>query len=407
MAAYQHALGFAADVFDTGVNHPDISIATRWRLVTYRWWLPIAIVVVLDHLRQVWGGAAAPLAALSLVILATAWLGTWLFPQWTHRWGDRIVSLAVLVPLLAGGIQAGSLPDPTLFTLLQTLAFWAPLVGVYWAMAYFDRPPRAVALTICLYGCLAVADHVVVLQGGRSFLNSSLHAFLFQGVAALGIIVIFAITHRHVTALTDQRDSARGDAAHDPLTGLFNRRHFTGELERAVARSRRHHCALSLMMVDLDNFKGFNDRRGHSFGDLVLKQVAAVLDKRARNCDVICRWGGEEFALILPDTTIEQATHLAESVRTTIAALELSEGERATASFGIAEFSSDEAPLQLFERADCAVQLAKLAGRNQTKYCRARMASPCDGAEPRCCDPGRSPAPEACGANRVPLSHRI
>lgn len=380
----------------------DIPISVRWRSITYRWWLPIAMLVVGDQLRQMWGGVVAPFVGFSLAVLAATWLSTWFYPAWAQRWGDRVISLAVLVPVVAGTVQAVAAPDVTAFALLQTLAFWAPLVGVYWAMCYYDRPSRAAALAVGLYGCLVLADQLALQQAGRSLLGGSLLAFGFQGLAVLGIIGIFAITHRHVSELIVQRDLARGDAAHDPLTGLYNRRHFTHELERAVAHARRHQRPLSLVMLDLDHFKRFNDRHGHGFGDLVLKHAAAAVSERARTCDVVCRWGGEEFAIILADTALDQAVGVAESMRMTLAADALPGGEHATASFGVAEFDGEETPTRIFERADCAVQLAKLAGRNQTKYCRARMAPPFDeaGHDPRCCEPHRASRFPRCAASR-------
>ena len=156
----------------------------------------------------------------------------------------------------------------------------------------------------------------------------------------------------------------------DGLTGLYNRRHFEDRLQQEIERSSRTHSSLSLIMLDIDHFKTFNDTYGHDAGDYVLKSISHNLKASLRLCDIICRYGGEELVIILPDTSLEAATQIAETLRQAIAALNLSYDQQLlgqmTASFGVATCPPQETSrLALFKAADGALYEAKRHGRNQ------------------------------------------
>ena len=102
----------------------------------------------------------------------------------------------------------------------------------------------------------------------------------------------------------------------DPLTGLYNRRFFQSRLGVEIERAKRYERVLSLVMLDVDNFKEINDQRGHQFGDHVLVEVGKILTGNVRGSDIVCRYGGEEFAVLLPETPPEQASQAAEKLRT-------------------------------------------------------------------------------------------
>jgi two-component system cell cycle response regulator len=156
----------------------------------------------------------------------------------------------------------------------------------------------------------------------------------------------------------------------DELTGLYNRRYFMEFAEREVAGTARYGQNLSLLMLDLDCFKQINDSHGHQAGDAVLKQTARVLKESIRQYDVACRYGGEEFAVIMPNTRLEDARSFCERLRKAIenAPVDYDSTEiRFTVSIGLAQFSPeiDKSTGQLIKRADEGLYAAKRQGRNQ------------------------------------------
>jgi diguanylate cyclase (GGDEF)-like protein len=153
----------------------------------------------------------------------------------------------------------------------------------------------------------------------------------------------------------------------DPLTGLPNRRYFLERMEPAIAMARRHAFPLSLIMADLDHFKHVNDTFGHERGDCVLRSFACLLHAECRKEDLPCRFGGEEFVILLPHTDASHGASLAERIRTRFADQTTTlNGELCTASFGVAPIQPDDTPGTLIARADEALYAAKAAGRNRT-----------------------------------------
>jgi diguanylate cyclase (GGDEF)-like protein len=155
----------------------------------------------------------------------------------------------------------------------------------------------------------------------------------------------------------------------DPLTGLANRRVAEGALETELARADRFEEPLALLMADLDDFKAINDRWGHPFGDEVLREFAAALRESIREIDLSGRWGGEEFAVVLPGTDVEGGAALAERIRDNLRdrAIAAPDGELVgvTASFGVAAYPDVEAKDDLVAAADAALYEAKRAGKDQ------------------------------------------
>ena len=166
-------------------------------------------------------------------------------------------------------------------------------------------------------------------------------------------------------------DDVRREATLDPLTKIFNRKYFDDGLLRAFAEAKNGGAPLSLVLIDIDHFKHFNDTWGHQTGDQVLRLVAMTLKSNIKGKDIAARYGGEEFAAVLPETDLEGALILADNIRKAVQAKELlkrSTNEklgRITASFGVATYRPSDTPSSLIERADRCLYAAKHAGRNK------------------------------------------
>ena len=157
----------------------------------------------------------------------------------------------------------------------------------------------------------------------------------------------------------------------DPLTSLSNRRCFDVNLAKEIEEAHSHGTAMCLMMGDIDSFKGINDTFGHQIGDEILKMFAKLLSSNVKGRDTVARFGGEEFAIILPETKLADAEHLTESIRSQLEGKELAvnnSGEpigKITASFGIAQLGERDDADTLVQRADARLYEAKCAGRNR------------------------------------------
>jgi diguanylate cyclase (GGDEF)-like protein/PAS domain S-box-containing protein len=162
----------------------------------------------------------------------------------------------------------------------------------------------------------------------------------------------------------------RHQSVRDPLTGLFNRRHMEESLARELSRAERKAHPISLILFDVDHFKRFNDTFGHEAGDLVLREIGAVLKEKSRKMDIACRYGGEEFLLILPECALENAVKRAEELRAAVKALALRHQEKSlgqiTLSLGVVAYPEQgKANDDLIRNADALLYEAKRAGRDR------------------------------------------
>ena len=154
----------------------------------------------------------------------------------------------------------------------------------------------------------------------------------------------------------------------DALTGICNRAAFDDSLRAEINLAGRHRTPLSIVVFDIDHFKAINDQYGHSKGDLAIRAVAQCAQKCARSTDMLFRYGGEEFVMLLRNTDINGARLLADRIRRKVEKLECMSGEREfamTVSAGVAELAKGDSARQLFERADTALYAAKNGGRNR------------------------------------------
>ncbi|MCE4225833.1 GGDEF domain-containing protein [Methylobacterium sp. C25] len=180
-------------------------------------------------------------------------------------------------------------------------------------------------------------------------------------------------SRREIEGLRETLAAARLESLTDPLTGLSNRKHFEETLNKEIDEGAKSPRPASLILIDIDFFKRFNDQFGHLTGDQVLRLVAVVMRETAVSRGAtLARFGGEEFAILLPDSSREAARTIAEAVRTAIIGRELvkrATGEslgKVTISLGVAQRRSDDSSVSFMERADACLYAAKRSGRNKT-----------------------------------------
>ncbi len=175
---------------------------------------------------------------------------------------------------------------------------------------------------------------------------------------------------RRIAEVEALHERLREQAIRDSLTGLFNRRYLDESLPRELSRARREQSPVTLVSIDIDRFKSANDKHGHPFGDRLLIKIGSILRTGSRQTDVACRYGGDEFVVLLVGATVVEGRRLAEAWR-----LEFRDGPvmagnaiaGATLSAGVAQWLPDESPVDLLARADQALYAAKEGGRDRTE----------------------------------------
>jgi diguanylate cyclase (GGDEF)-like protein len=235
----------------------------------------------------------------------------------------------------------------------------------------FFRDPVRVSQKVKAMACVPLVFEGKVL--GILFADDySLRGFSESEQRALTVLATFAATaidHAKLHRLT--KELARTDG----LTGLYNYRHFHERLDEEIQRAHRYQRTLSLIMLDVDNFKHFNDTYGHPVGDVLLKKIAAVIRESIRDVDLASRYGGEEFTVMLPETNTTQALPMAERLRRNIekrtpGSFGIKSREGARVSLGIACFPWDaQNKDELIRRADEAMYTAKAQGKNRVVTC--------------------------------------
>lgn len=316
-----------------------------------------------------------PSQAQFAVLLSQQHLNETLFP-------DRLAKLSKENPPIQGNVVEATLhPEVRDFLSIAEVAELLRMPGVRW----LKHEGRYMAFT-----AFPLRDYLGLKQAGREPVGSVLawmnvddevrelqRGWLFNiayaAVAFLLIEVLLFLALRKATAslegvIAGQTAALRERAVHDELTGLYNR-HFLDEfLHKEYASSARYHRTFSVAIMDLDHFKEVNDVHGHLVGDHVLVDTADLVKHRLRASDLAFRFGGEEFLLVFPDTSITEANNLCEELRQQIQLRSvggLATG-KVTASFGVTQMAETWEPLDaLLGRADQALYRAKDGGRNQ------------------------------------------
>lgn len=281
--------------------------------------------------------------------------------------------LTAILVFSDGNRQASSLP---LTFLILPLIIWA-------AFRFSRREVTTAGVVVCSIAVWYTIEN----RGPFAYdtLNLSLMLLLafISTIVATGMMLSAAVDERSraMDKLARAMQELQQLASTDPLTGLANRRHLWEFLQREWMRSRRSGNALAVIMMDLDHFKRINDEHGHEAGDAVLTEVATLLKAQVRGSDIACRFGGEEFALVLPDAKHEVVQRRAEGIRASIGRLELSyRGQPLggiTASFGVALYPVHAAdPESLLRASDRALYEAKAAGRDRVVVSSAKPVTP-------------------------------
>ena len=288
---------------------------------------------------------------------------------WNLRFADPSLTQAQVC--LAVGMVA------LVLMLGQQIQFVAvPFYSVLFVFAMLQLKPRQLvgveAFVLATY-CGAVFVRVQIYGGKLDWRVEGVHTALVVVSS-----VWFAVAAGYISNLRSRlRDSARTIselATRDGLTGTWNRRHIDSLLDAEMQRRSRVGGRLCACLVDVDHFKSINDRFGHLLGDGVLRGIADSMKTQLRSIDQLGRFGGEEFLIVLPETSIDQAAACAERLRGAVAALRLpiDPDERVTISVGLAEWSEGESTREYLTRIDAALYRAKREGRNRVTVCPSR-----------------------------------
>ncbi len=228
----------------------------------------------------------------------------------------------------------------------------------------------AVAYGRTLSAASGELDDATSVEGLQKLVGGLLTATRTMEVRTQNLELELQRSSHEVSELRTKLDDVRKESLTDPLTGISNRKAFDSDLRDAMQKTRENGEPLTLLMCDIDHFKAFNDRWGHTTGDQVLRLVAGCLSENVKGRDTTARYGGEEFAVILRNTEIGDAMGLANQIRLFVERKKLvkkSTGDilgKISISIGAAQFSPGDSPMTLIQRADNCLYAAKAAGRN-------------------------------------------
>ena len=281
-------------------------------------------------------------------------------------YAGRVLLIALPMLALTYAIFSDALA-PTLPSLPLTFTV---LPFVIWTALRFGK--REVTALNALV-CIVAVWHTI--QGRGPFASAPLGTSLLLLLAFMGTVVSTGLVlntvvgerSRAFEALAQALKTLKEETIRDPLTNLYNRRFLRDYLSRELLRAAREGIRVAVIMIDLDRFKRVNDTAGHAAGDFVLTEIATLLKHHIRGTDIACRYGGEEFTLVLPNATLQSARSRAEAICSAIR----EEGAQlmgVTASLGVAIFPDHAAePESLLRAADKALYDAKGRGRNQVR----------------------------------------
>ncbi|MEA3383786.1 MAG: diguanylate cyclase [Campylobacterota bacterium] len=175
----------------------------------------------------------------------------------------------------------------------------------------------------------------------------------------------YAVTLTDITDIKLESQQYHYHATHDTLTKIYNRSYYFEKISSSIAQAKRYKTNFCVLLFDIDHFKKFNDTYGHLKGDEVLVEVSSVVESHVRSSDTFARWGGEEFIILLEETTLEKAELISEHFRRIIEEIKIDGLPTVTCSFGVTQFKEDDTDNSILKRADEGLYMAKDAGRNK------------------------------------------
>ncbi|MCA6215048.1 GGDEF domain-containing protein [Ideonella sp. B7] len=325
----------------------------------------VALVETLTRTIAPWDQRLYPLVA-AVLLLCLALLHH--RPQWAPRiyLALALVLNAYLVTAILLALFNPLMPRSPLALVSST--FWMPL-GYVLAFLFLERR-AALGLVGITFTAIFLPSGIALSQGALAPWGAEVRAVLINMALAhftfiVALLAIGRLRYRYQMA-RERMVAMQVLASTDPLTGLPNRRAMLEQLDNLLALAQRGRQVLSVLLLDIDHFKQVNDNHGHEVGDQVLSQLGQVLSSQVRACDLVGRWGGEEFLLLAPATLLEEARELAERIRQAVATTAFPHGRVLTVSLGVTQYRPDDHREALLRRADQALYRAKAAGRNQS-----------------------------------------
>lgn len=302
-------------------------------------------------------------------IFATVILSTATLALLTYRWPGsvRVVQEAlyvvigcVMLSVLTYALYA-NLEDRLQVVSLFSMFLFMPFLYIFVFLAY-DKRGALVRSAIILVSTVGISLPALLYEGFHSIIvapNTILLSYLSM-VLVVGQLYM-------LSKMKESLKSAEQLTRIDPLTSLLNRRGFEEMLESRVEEALQDNTALSMIVFDLDDFKRLNDTLGHDAGDDALVAVARTVETGLREADSFARWGGEEFAVLCPDTSGDEAYLFAERLRAEVEGSGAAKDRRLTASFGVSSLTLGASRDDLTKQADLALYAAKGSGKNRTE----------------------------------------
>ena len=352
--------------------HPSVPGLGRWALAGVAG--ALALFMIFFYGIQHWSPSLSLAQLFVLIGMVLTWDGFRRFiglppvPRLAFAVLGTVVLVWITIPLSQHSLELRALGNAVLVVILSALIARELLTA--------SKPvPRAMRLTGWAYALNAAVFLIRFVTANKN--AAPISPLNPDGFAVFMLFwwlsMTIAVTLGMVLMTTERLQADLDEQAnHDPLTGALNRRSFSLIADKAISQSQRYGKPLSVLMMDLDRFKHINDHLGHTGGDELLCRFVDVADHVLRGEDIFCRYGGEEFVVLLPNANAELAMFAAERLRSTFAA-ELPEAMKdilpfpITVSIGVAERGQDEDIESLLHRADIALYQAKHSGRNRSE----------------------------------------